>query len=143
MKERLQIILDTNVLVAALRSKRGAANYLLELILTERWHINVSTPLLLEYEEVLKRPEMAEFLSPDLADELIDGLCTNAVCHDIFFLWRSFVRDPNDAFVFELAVRTNTDYLITFNKKDFPASSEFGVKLATPREFLDIGGEKS
>ena len=139
---KLQIILDTNVLVAAFRSKRGAASYLLERILTDGWHVNVSTPLLLEYEEVLKRPEMVKFLSHELADEFIDGLCENAVCHDIFFLWRLFVRDPNDAFVFELAVKTSSDYLITFNKKDFPASSDFGVKLVTPREFLEIIGEK-
>lgn len=140
--EKLQIVVDTNVLVAAFRSKRGAASLLLRHILTEGWEINVSTPLLLEYEGVLKRPEMVEFLSHDLADEFIDGLCANAVCHDIFFLWRSFVRDPNDAFVFELAVRTSSDYLITFNKKDFPASSEFGVNLVTPREFLEIVGER-
>ena len=115
---------------------------MLESLLTNGWPINVSTPLLLEYEAVLKRPEMGEFLSNEFADEFIDGLCTNAVCHDIFFLWRLFVRDPDDAFVFELAVRTSSDYLITFNKKDFPASSEFGVKLVTPREFLEIIGEK-
>ncbi|MCC7306343.1 MAG: putative toxin-antitoxin system toxin component, PIN family [Acidobacteria bacterium] len=137
----LKIILDTNVLVAAFRSRKGAANRLLKRIQSEEWQINVSTPLLLEYETVLKRPEMTEFISHNLADEFIDGLCAIAECHDVFFLWRLLVRDPNDAFVFELAVRTNSNYLITFNKKDFPAATEFGVKLVTPKEFLEVVGE--
>lgn len=138
----LKFVLDTNVLVAAFRSKRGAASHLLRRVLAEGWQTNVSTPLLLEYEAVLKRPEMAEFISPDLVDEFLDGLCVNAIFHDIYFLWRSHVRDQNDAFIFELAVRTGSDYLITFNRKDFPAASEFGVKLVTPREFLEIIGER-
>ena len=129
--------MDTNVLVAAFRSRKGAASRLLKRIHVEDWQINVSTALLLEYEAVLKRSDMAEFISPDLVDEFIDGLSTIAECHDVYFLWRLLVRDPNDAFVFELAVRTNADCLITFNKKDFPAASEFGVKLVTPREFLE------
>ncbi len=114
---------------------------MLKRILVEGWQINVSTPLLLEYEAVLKRTDMAEFISPEDADEFLDGLCVNAIFHDIFFLWRPHVRDENDAFVFELAVRATSDYLITFNKKDFPASEEFGIKLATPREFLELIGE--
>lgn len=139
---KIQIVLDTNVLVAALRSKLGAASRLLKRLQAEDWQINVSTPLLLEYEAVLKRPEMSEFISHELADEFVDGLTTIAKSHDVFFLWRLLVRDPNDAFVFELAVRTNSDYLVTFNKKDFPAASEFGVKLVTPKEFLEAVGER-
>ncbi len=58
MKQTLQIISDTNILVAAFRSKRGAANLLLDKLDDSRWQVNVSTALLLEYEDVLKRPEM-------------------------------------------------------------------------------------
>ena len=129
------------MLVAAFRSKLGAASLLLRKLDREAWQVNVSTPLLLEYEEVLKRPEMAEFLSPDLVDEFIDGLCTISICHGVFFLWRLLVRDPNDTFIFELAVRTNTDYLISFNKRDLAPVSEFGVILVTPKEFLEAVGE--
>jgi predicted nucleic acid-binding protein len=58
MSQVLQIILDTNILIAAFRSKRGAANLLLDKLDDPRWQVNVSTALLLEYEDVLKRSEM-------------------------------------------------------------------------------------
>ena len=61
--EKIQIIVDTNVIVAALRSRRGAANLLVNRLDDERWQLNVSNALLFEYEAVLKRPEMRSFVS--------------------------------------------------------------------------------
>lgn len=141
MSQTLQIILDTNVLVAAIRSNRGAANFLLEKIRDPRWQVNVSTPLLLEYEDVLKRPEMEGFISHENVDLFIDAICSISECHDIYYLWRLLARDPNDAFILELAVRINADFLITYNPKDFSNASDFGVKLATPKEFLQFVGD--
>ncbi len=46
--ERIQIVVDTNVLVAAFRSKRGAARLLLEKLNDSRWQINLSTAMLLD-----------------------------------------------------------------------------------------------
>ncbi len=141
MKSLLQIILDTNILVAAFRSKRGAANLLLANLNDARWRVNVSTALLLEYEDVLKRPEMKDFVSETDVDIFLDGLCAVAEFNDIFYLWRLLARDPNDAFILELAVRVNADFIITYNKKDFPAAESFNVKLATPKEFLMLVGD--
>jgi predicted nucleic acid-binding protein len=78
MKEISQIILDTNILVAAFRSRRGAANLLLDKLNDSSWQVNVSTALLLEYEDVLKRPEMKTFVSDSEVDIFLDGLCTIA-----------------------------------------------------------------
>ena len=141
MSQTLQIILDTNILIAAFRSKRGAANLLLDKLNDSRWRVNVSTPLLLEYEDVLKRSEMNDFISATNADIFLDGLCAIAENHDIFFLWRLLAKDPNDAFILELAVRVNADFIITYNAKDFPAAADFGIKLATPKEFLEFVGD--
>lgn len=137
--EKLQVVVDTNVIVAALRSKRGAANLFIRGVLQGKWQINVSNSLLFEYEEVLKRNEMRDFISIAEVDELIDALCSVAVNHSIFFLWRLMVRDHDDALVFELAVKAKAR-LITFNTKDFPLASKFGVELNTPREFLEYAG---
>ena len=137
----LQIILDTNILVAAFRSKRGAANLLLDKLDDARWRVNVSTALLLEYEDVLKRPEMNVFISESDVDVFLDGLCSIAENHEIFYLWRLLAKDPNDTFILELAVRVNADFIITYNQKDFPAAAEFGVKLFTPKEFLQYVGD--
>ncbi len=142
MARPVQIVLDTNVLVAALRSKTGAANLLMQsLFRDQKWRLHVSTPLLFEYEAVLKRPEMRNFVSTTDVDDLIDAICSIASDNEIFYLWRFMVRDPKDAFVFELAIRASVDYLITFNSKDFPNAEKFGVKLVTPRDFLTIVGE--
>lgn len=141
MKRVLQIILDTNVLVAAFRSRRGAANLLLDKLDDSRWRVNVSTPLLLEYEDVLKRPEMNDFISEEDVDVFLDGLCSIAENYDIFYLWRLLAKDPNDAFILELAVRARADFIITYNKIDFPAAADFGIKLVTPKEFLEFVGD--
>lgn len=141
MKQILQIILDTNILIAAFRSKRGAANLLLDRLNDSRWQVNVSTALLLEYEDVLKRPEMENFIAKADVDIFLDGFCTIADFNDIFYLWRLLAKDPNDAFILELAVRVNADFIITYNKKDFPAADSFGIKLVTPKEFLEFVGD--
>jgi putative PIN family toxin of toxin-antitoxin system len=137
----LQIVIDTNILVAGFRSRRGAANLLLGKLDDPRWRVNVSTPLLLEYEDVLKRPEMSAFVSPADVDTFLDGLCSIAAYHEIFYLWRLLSKDPNDAFLFELAVRAGADFLITYNKQDFPAAASFGIELVTPKEFLEFLGD--
>ena len=141
MTRILQIILDTNILVAAFRSRRGAANLLLDKLNDSRWQVNVSTALMLEYEDVLKRPEMNNFIAESDVDIFLNGLCTIAECHDIFYLWRLLAKDPNDAFILELAVRVTADFIVTYNKKDFPAAADFGIKLVTPKEFLIFTGD--
>lgn len=141
MKQILQIILDTNILVAAFRSKRGAANFLLDKLNDSRWQVNVSTALLLEYEDVLKRPEMKDFISKSDVDVFLNGLCTIAEFNDIFYLWRLLAKDPNDAFILELGVRVNANFIITYNKKDFPAAADFDIQLVTPKEFLQFVGD--
>ncbi len=74
-------------------------------------------------------------------DIFLDGLCTIAEFNDIFYLWRLLAKDPNDAFILELAVRVSADFIITYNKKDFPAAADFGIKLVTPKEFLEFVGD--
>jgi predicted nucleic acid-binding protein len=92
---------------------------LLDKLDDSRWQVNVSTALLLEYEDVLKRPEMKDFNSESDVDIFLNGLCTIAEFNDIFYLWRLLAKDPNDAFILELAVRVNADFIIIYNKKTF------------------------
>ncbi len=102
-----------------------------------RFDVAVSTPLLFEYEEVLKRPEMSKFISHKEVDTVIEDICSISTDYEIFFLWRVLAADPNDAFILELAVRAGAEYIITYNPKDFASASDFGIKLITPRGFLD------
>ncbi len=103
--------------------------------------MNVSTALLLGYEDVLKRSEMKDFISKLDVDIFLNGLCTIVEFNDIFYLWRLLAKDSNDAFILELAVRINADFIITYNKKDFPAATDFDIQLVTPKEFLQFVGD--
>lgn len=133
------VVLDTNVVIAGLRSKSGASSKLLGLLELEQFGCLLSVPLLLEYEAVLKRDEVrqATQLSMDSIDTVLDTLCELAAETPIFYLWRPKLSDPQDDMVLELAVNGQADAIITFNVKDFgDAPEEFGIKLLTPGQFL-------
>jgi len=132
------IVLDTNVLVAALRSRRGSSYRLLSLVDAGFFEINVSVPLVLEYEDVLSRPELA--LSPEDARDAVDYLCTIGKRHQIHFLWRPYLDDPKDDMVLELAVTARCRYIVTFNERDFRDIERFGLQAIRPIEFLRIIG---
>jgi len=135
-----QIVLDTNVLVAALKSSRGASFRLLSLIDSGRFTVNLSTPLVAEYEEVLQREIL--HLSRAEINNIIDYLCSVGKRHKIFYLWRPVLKDADDDFILELAVKCGAD-IITWNVKDFKRAGEFGIIVKTPAEFLRQIGVKS
>jgi putative PIN family toxin of toxin-antitoxin system len=131
-----QVVLDTNVLVAALRSKLGASHHLLQLLGDARWRPNVTVPVVLEYESVLKRDCSAFGLTEQDVDDVVDALCSQAGLHRLYFLWRPVASDPNDDLMLEAAIASHSDFIITFNRRDFPGSPQFGIRCLTPREFL-------
>lgn len=135
------IVLDTNVIISALRSKRGASAKLLPLVGTGRFDIHISVPLTLEYEEVLLRQREALGLTPEDVADVVDGLAALAHHHKIYFLWRPYLRDEKDEMVLELAVVAKCDYIITYNTTDFQGAEQFGIEVKTPKEFLERIGE--
>jgi putative PIN family toxin of toxin-antitoxin system len=132
------IVLDTNVIVAALRSKRGASNKLLSLVGTNMFEIHDSVALILEYEDVLQRYRTELGLSQDDVADFIDAICSMAHHHKIYFVWRPTLSDVNDEFVLELAVTARCEYIVTHNISDFKGIDKFGIQAITPREFLQI-----
>jgi putative PIN family toxin of toxin-antitoxin system len=132
------VILDTNVVVAALRSKRGASNKLLSLVGTNRFEIHDSVALILEYEDVLHRYRTELGLSQDDVADFIDSLCSSAHHHEIYFLWRPTLSDENDELILELAVAARCEYIVTHNISDFKGIDRFGIQAITPRAFLQI-----
>jgi putative PIN family toxin of toxin-antitoxin system len=132
------VVIDTSVVIAALRSKKGASNKLLSLVGTDQFEIHDSVPLILEYEEVLQRQRNELGLSEDEVSLFIDSLCAIAHHHNIYFLWRPFLTDVNDELVLELAVSANCEYIVTHNVRHFKGSETFGIRAITPKEFLQI-----
>lgn len=134
--KRPRVVLDTNVLVAALRSRRGASFLLLEKVGTDAFEIALSVPLVLEYEDVLVRHRPETGLGPRDIATVIDYLCSVAHRQDIFYLWRPFLRDPKDDMVLELAVAAECEGIVTFNARDLAEARQFGKWVLTPRDFL-------
>lgn len=136
-----EIVVDTNVIIAGLRSNLGYAYKLLQLIGTEKFNMNISVPLILEYQDVLTRQSLILGLSQNEVDQLVNYYCSVATEHEIFYLWRPTLKDPKDEMVLELAVKAQCPFIISFNKKDFAGAEQFNVKVLTPKEFLIMLGE--
>ncbi|WP_235357680.1 putative toxin-antitoxin system toxin component, PIN family [Arsukibacterium ikkense] len=131
-------MIDTNILVAALRSKQGAS-YKLISELTKSWFKPaVSVPLFLEYEAVLKRPGVIPNLTAVDIDNILNYMLSRASLCQIYYLWRPCLKDPQDDMVLELAVQSQSRFIITFNIKDFRKSELFGITAITPQQFLAL-----
>jgi putative PIN family toxin of toxin-antitoxin system len=131
----MRLVLDTAVLVAALRSDRGASRQLLLGALDKRFDMLVSVPLMVEYEAVLTRQEHLEVsgLSRDEVNEILNALAKVAVPVTFRFLWRPRLKDPADEMVLETAVNGRADRLVTFNQRHLAAAAgEFGIPVTLP-----------
>ena len=137
----IQIVIDTNVFVAALLSQYGASFKLLMLVDSKKFEVNLSVPLALEYEDVGNRLLSQTKLTKSDFEDILDYICTTSNHHEIYFLWRPFLKDPKDDMVLELAVAAGSEYLVTFNEKDFVGAERFGIKVVEPRDFLKRIGE--
>ena len=134
---RLQkIVIDTNILISALLSSRGAAFKLISLVGRGHYDYVLSVPLIIEYEDVLKRENSKIILSLESINNVLDRLCFHAELREIFYLWRPYLNDPKDDLVLELAVESNCDSIITYNLKDFKNIDKFGLEAITPKAFL-------
>lgn len=137
----LRVVLDTNVLVAGLRSNLGASYRLLSRIDDGSFAPVLSVPLVLEYEDVLKRQSRQLGLSHADIDVVLDYLCQVGEHRRIFFLWRPVLPDPLDDMVLELAVEARVDGIVTFNARHFGPAAQFGLSVWTPPALLDELGE--
>jgi putative PIN family toxin of toxin-antitoxin system len=130
------MVLDTNVLVAALRSRRGASFRLIELLRAGTFEIAISVPLAVEYEAVLTQQAASLGLRHTEVRMIVDYLCAVGKRQRIHFLWRPLLRDPNDEFVLEVAVAASCQYIVTHNIRDFAGAERLGVNIVRPSQFL-------
>lgn len=128
--------MDTNVLIAALRSKNGASFKMLSLIDSGKFTLCLSVPLVLEYEAAAKKQAKVAGLTAADVDAIIDYLCLVGEHYKVYYLWRPLLQDPKDDMVLELAVTSNAESIVTYNRADFKGAEQFGVKVRTPKELL-------
>jgi len=132
----VHLVVDTSVIVAALRSKRGASNKVLALIALGSLSMSLSVAALLEYEDVLLRKDKIPGFSISDLQRFLDDICSVARHQEIFFTWRPTLADPDDEIFLELAVAAGASHIVTHNKKDFIGAESFGLRVVSPGELL-------
>jgi putative PIN family toxin of toxin-antitoxin system len=134
-----RVVLDTSVVVAALRTRSGAGNAVLRLVANRRLIPLATPPLFLEYEDVLKRPEqrLVHGLAIAAIDEFLAELAALIEPVEVHFQWRPQLRDPNDEMVMEAAINGRADALVTYNIADFALAGErFSMPVIHPAVLL-------
>ena len=140
----MKVVFDTNVLVAAARSRRGASYALVSSIPSHDFQLCLSVSLYTEWQEVLTRTEnLAPGRTAEDVQNYLRYLAGQSHLQEIHFLWRPFLRDADDDMVLELAFAAGCRHLVTHNVKDFSGSEQLGVTALSPREFLNLIRQKS
>jgi putative PIN family toxin of toxin-antitoxin system len=128
-------VLDTDVIVAALRSDRGASRQLLLSALDRQFELLLSVPLMLEYEAVLTRVKHLDACGLSRAEvgHVLDDLAAVARPVRLAFRWRPRLPDPDDDMVLETAINGSASAIVTFNQRDFAeAGKDFNCVIILP-----------
>jgi len=141
MKKKFKIVIDTNVFISALKSRRGASFKLLFETSNNKYESNISPALIFEYESIAKRNLNNLKIDEEDINAILDMICKTSKKCELFFLWRPQLKDPKDDHILELAIESQSDYIITYNKKDFKGIDKFGIEALTPKEYLELIGE--
>src|SRR5690348_14384052 len=139
MKNKLKVVIDTNVILSALRSLNGASNKLMSLVGISKFIPCISIGLILEYEDVLSRK--LHQLNKVQIKQFLDYICLVSEPIKVHFLWRPTLKDPGDDMLLELAVAAKAPYIITYNTMDFKETYKFGIDPIKPKDFLSLIGE--
>ena len=135
----MRVVLDTTVLVAASRSRNGASFQLVSMLPSRQFEIALTIALYTEWQAVLTRPE---HLPPGITAEAALGflryLASTAHLQDVHFLWRPFLRDPDDDMVLECAASSGSQFIVTHNTRDFRRAPELKVQAILPGDFLKL-----
>lgn len=138
----MKIVLDTNILVAALRSRLGASYAIVSRIPDDDFQLSLSVPLYVEYQDVLLREGKVPGFTENEVFGFLRYLCQESHHQEIFYLWRPVLKDAKDDLVLELAVASGSKIIVTHNVRDFRGSGKFGIEVLSPQQFLKILEEK-
>jgi putative PIN family toxin of toxin-antitoxin system len=138
-----RVVIDTNILYAALYSSSGASNALIIMVRDGLVIPCISVTLAMEYEDVLTRHRNVLHVTQSDIKAFLGFIVNHAERLKIHYLWRPCLKDSNDDMVLEVAVTAGVDFIVTHNTKDFEGSDHFGIRAVTPGWFLkNFGGIK-
>lgn len=137
----MQVTIDTNVLFSALYNPKGASAFIFDLFVDGRIQLAISVPVFMEYQDVLQRDNILEKIGLDLQEMeiILRFIADQALSYDIAYLWRPNLRDEADNMFVECAVRSQSQFLITSNLKDFMQNNQLkfdDLEVVTPRQFV-------
>jgi putative PIN family toxin of toxin-antitoxin system len=135
----MKVVFDTNILVAAARSKQGASFALMAMLPSKRFELALSVSLYTEWQAVMTRPEnLPPGMQAKDALAFLRYLASIAHLQDVFYLWRPRLKDPDDDMVLECAVAAGCKYIVTHNVRDFVGVDSLGVQAMRPADFLAL-----
>jgi putative PIN family toxin of toxin-antitoxin system len=132
----IRAVIDTNVILAALLSRRGAAFEILQRLRRGEFRLALSNHLLLEYEEVLKRNAAMLALTHGDVDRFLNAICQAADCYQLPAAQLPRLLDPDDEPLLRLAEASGARLIATHNLRHLRAASAYGVAVLLPRELL-------
>lgn len=134
------IVADANVLLSAMRSRNGASHAALRGMLNGNLAFAVSPTIILEYEDVLKRPGIlgeTPWIIPAQIDGVLDALCASARLVEPWFSFRPFLEDPKDDPYIDCALASGANVILSRDRHfRHPAVEAFGLRVLTPGEYL-------
>lgn len=132
----IRIVMDTNVLIAALRSETGASADILRELPRNKIEIQLSNPLYIQYVDVVARHVGELRYSAQQAQDILAYLAQIANHHNVYFLVRPGSVDPRDEMILELAVAARADFIVTHNIRHFSEAEKYGVQVLKPIQLL-------
>lgn len=135
----LRVVFDTNVLVAASRSRKGASFHLISMLPSPKFELAISLLLYFEYLDVMLRPNVKpQGLTDAEVIDVVNEITSAVHYQDVFFRWRPWLKDKKDDMILKLAIASQSSYIVTFNVKDFRNIESFGIEAITPKDFLQL-----
>lgn len=132
----IRAVLDTNILVSALRSKNGASYEILSRLVKKEFELIIGNTVLAEYDEVLKRECPAFGIPVAIVDRFLDTLCASSTFYQTSSYWKPALPDPDDEAFAQLALEAKVGYLVTCNQRHFPSGRLPALRVVSPKEFL-------
>lgn len=134
----IRAVLDTNILLSALRSRNGASHEILSRLVKREFELIIGNTVLAEYDEVLKRECPGFGVPVATVNRFLDALCAGATCFSTSSFWKPALPDPDDEAFAQLALEAKVGYLVTCNLRHFPSGRLPALRVVSPKDFLQV-----
>jgi putative PIN family toxin of toxin-antitoxin system len=136
----LRVVIDTNVLVSSVISKKGAPAFLIQAWSEGLFDLVISEAIITEIERVLSEHSLKQVfkISNDHIASLVELLRRNSILVPGSAAVAGAVpADPTDEMFIAAALDGNADVIVSGDKDLLEIESFQGVAILTPRQFLD------